>query len=130
MKDDNKELDDNLDAEIDALADDPNALRRLLRGKVAKEAAKALLNVCADPRAPAPAKAAAGSALLRAGGYFEKFDGADEEAAPMTVEALEQHIERLEALGRSLPPDVTPEPALKPAGKGPKRGKPAGGLFD
>lgn len=127
--DDTEALEDDLDAELDALDDDPKALRRLLRGKGAKKAIRALLGVCGDPRAPAPAKATAGSALLRAGGFFEKFDAADEEAEPTSVEDLERTIERLKAHAATLP-DAAPEPAPKPPGKNPEPGEAPGGLFD
>jgi hypothetical protein len=127
--DDTEQLDDNLDAEIDALGDDPNALRRLLRGKVAKRAVRALTGVCSDPRAPAPAKATAGSALLRAGGFFEKIDVADDHVANDSLEELEKKLAVLKetiaamdaAEARGI--DVKPSPV-------PKKEKPGGGLFD
>lgn len=124
--DDSGRLDDDLGAEIDALADDPRALRRLLRGKCAKEAVKALVSVCRDPRAPAPAKATSGAALLRAGGHFEKFD-VDEEAQPVTIESCDRTIAALEALiakvDKTLPPNADPKP--------PRTKKPgSAGLFD
>jgi hypothetical protein len=124
--DDTEAVDDNLDAEIDALGDDPKALKKLLRGKVAKEAIKTLVGVCRDPRAPAPAKATSGAALLRAGGHFEKFDADEDEAAPVTVEELERIEARLKAVVDAMPP----EPAPQPSGKSAKRGKQPGGLFD
>jgi hypothetical protein len=123
----------NLDAEIDALADKPAALRKLLRGKGAKEAVKALLGVCRDPRAPAPAKATAGAAVLRAAGLFERVDVPDEDAEPVTIESCERTIATLEALiakaDKKLPPVATsvrrttaPEPT--------RPNKPGNGLFD
>jgi hypothetical protein len=123
--DDAEQLDDNLDAEIEALADNPDALRKLLRGKVATEAIKALVHVCRSQKAPAAAKATAGSSLLRAGSYFERVDIA-EDAEPLTIEKLEMFESRLKAVADAMPP----EPAPKPSGNSPKWGKPSGGLFD
>lgn len=55
---------------------DPITAQRDLMRRIQTEgleaAFDALMGVCRDPKAPAPAKATAGSALFRAGGVFDK----------------------------------------------------------
>ena len=61
------------------------------------------LGICRDPKAPAPAKATALTALFRVGGYFDKSDagGAKEphemDAAELTA-ATSKMLRKLEAL--------------------------------
>ncbi|MFG1379504.1 hypothetical protein [Xanthobacter autotrophicus] len=52
-------------------------VRDLIETRGVKAAAKALIEVCSDPKAPAPARATAGTALLRAAGMFEKVERDD-----------------------------------------------------
>lgn len=51
---------------------DTRDVRELIEARGAKAAAQALIEVCEDPKAPAPARATAGTALLRAAGMFDK----------------------------------------------------------
>jgi hypothetical protein len=64
----------------------------------ARAAYDALLAVARDPKAPAPARATAGVAILRASGLFEKSDAADESKplSEMTPEELNHLIRRHE----------------------------------
>ena len=57
--------------------DEINGVHRLVRGRGVKAAAEALIEVCENPKAPAPARAAAGSTLFRAAGMFEKWQDPD-----------------------------------------------------
>jgi hypothetical protein len=116
---------------------DPDKLRKMMRRRAPLPAFRALLDVCQDPKAPAPAKATAATTLLRALGFFEKADDREEDARNMTAEELEAWIERMKAHAAALDTATaeegqaatadTPEP-VKPARKG-KR-KPPSGLFD
>lgn len=54
--------------------EDPDDLRREIREQGARVAYAALLGVCRDPKAPAPAKATAGTTLLRVGGFLDRVE--------------------------------------------------------
>ncbi|MGL4939761.1 MAG: hypothetical protein ACRC44_00020 [Bifidobacterium asteroides] len=59
-------------------------------------AIEALIATCRDPKAPAPAKSSAGTALLRAGGWFNARDPEDDiPPHEMTGEQLQRAIARL-----------------------------------
>lgn len=60
-------------------------------------AVDALISVCRDPKAPAPAKSTAGTSLLRAGGFFDKDAVAPQkELHEMTFAELVEQSARLE----------------------------------
>ncbi|WP_428675636.1 hypothetical protein [Reyranella sp.] len=87
------------------------ALAREMRTTGAREAYQTLLSVCRDPKAPAPAKATAGVALLRAAGLMaanEKQPG-KKELHEMTREELTAHRQRLEAISAALAVEVEAE---------------------
>lgn len=70
-------------------------LRERIKTEGAEAAYAALLGVCRDPKAPAPARATAGVALLRAGGYLEKQEGGPKkELQEMNLAELEREIKR------------------------------------
>lgn len=81
-------------------ADRSEALTRA-RDRIALEGAEAavaaLIEVCRDPKAAAPARATAGTALLRAGGLFDRRDddAADVPIEEMTAEQLAAAIAEL-----------------------------------
>lgn len=83
-----------IDADEDGERD---ALRREIRADGARIAFNALKSVCQDPKAPAQAKATAGTTILRAAGLFEKREENDE-ADPHSWSAakLTSEIARLE----------------------------------
>lgn len=60
-------------------------------------AVDALISVCRDPNAPAPAKSTAGTSLLRAAGFFDR-DSSQQEKEPheMTAAELRAHTAQLE----------------------------------
>lgn len=64
-------------------------------------AVNALIEVCESKTAPAPAKATAGTSLLRAAGFFEKAGELDSGKQPheMTPEELQRAIDRLRSGG-------------------------------
>lgn len=69
-----------------------------------RAAYSALLDVCRDPKAPAPAKATAGVALLRAAGVFAAGDDAKSKKEPheMTAEELAADIADLKRRQRQI----------------------------
>lgn len=78
------------DAELDKV-------RELIRTEGVRAAYLALRGVCADPKAPAPAKATAGVALLRAAGLFERIeDPRSKEPHQMTPDELDAHSRALQ----------------------------------
>lgn len=120
-------------------------LHRRIRTEGAAKAYKALLAVCEDAKSPAPARATAGVAILRASGAFERAaDGGKQSLDDMSTEdlrAIERKLSReLEAMQRGN--GQAPEPNKSAAGPKPKkraRGettnappkrKKASGLFD
>ncbi len=81
-----------------ALAD----LRERIRGEGAEVAFQALMQVCRDPKAPAQAKATAGSTIFRSAGLMEKAedDIDDIEPGEATWDQLQRMIARgAEAVG-------------------------------
>ena len=75
------------------------------------------VSICRDPKAAAPAKATAITAILRAAGAFDrKEEGSDIEPHSMTGKQLEREIARLKK--RSV--------VLAPGGRGGRNG---GGVF-
>lgn len=80
---------------------DPMTAQRDLLRRVQSEglevAYDALVAVCKDPKAPAPAKATAGAALFRAGGAFDK-DAQRGNAKPPEEMAAEEISARLAEL--------------------------------
>jgi hypothetical protein len=70
------------------------AQRRRIALTGVEAAVSALIGVCEDPKAPAPAKATAGTSLLRAAGLFDRVQDAhqDKEASEMTAEELSRAI--------------------------------------
>lgn len=85
---------DRSESDFDDGADDAREwLREDLNKRGARSAYAALLAVCEDPKAPAPARATAGVALLRAAGMFErKDDGRHVEPHEMTAGQLAASI--------------------------------------
>ena len=84
------------------LGDNPQDAREWFRQQVRtrglRAALGALLAICEDPKAPAPAKATAGVALLRAGGAFAKAEeeGLDEKPIDqMSVPEMERTLRQL-----------------------------------
>lgn len=82
---------------------DPLQAQRDLMHRIQTEgleiAYEALKAVCKDPKAPAPAKAAAGAAIFRAGGVFDK-DAQRGNAKPpeeMTAEEISARLAELRA---------------------------------
>ena len=67
-------------------------------------AADALIAVCRDTNAPAPARSTAGTSLLRAAGFFDKRtdDGSGKELHEMTARELEAHLQQLERERKAL----------------------------
>jgi hypothetical protein len=80
-----------------------DGLMRRIRTEGVIVAYDTALGICRDPRAPAPAKATALTALFRVGGYFDKSDtsGAKElhemDAAELTA-ATSKMLRKIEAL--------------------------------
>ena len=81
---------------------DPIASRRALLAKIQTEGAEAaynaLLGVCMDPKAPAPARATAGTALFRAGGFMDaKQNASEKKPEEMTWDEMNARIAELRA---------------------------------
>jgi hypothetical protein len=101
--------------------DDPEAVREALefdlRTKGARAAYEALLQVAKDPKAPAPARATSGVALLRAAGFFNRDDdsGKGKPIHEMSMVEIERNIQKLQA-------------KQKPTGRG--RSRKATSVFD
>jgi hypothetical protein len=74
-----------------------------LRTVGARAAYKALLEVCQDPKAPAPARATSGTALLRAAGYFNRENDRDGEKPihALTFDEIERRIQKLDRQRRA-----------------------------
>lgn len=71
--------------------------KHLLQTEGVIAAVEALLAVCRDPKAPAPAKATAGTSILRAGGFFDqKNNEPDKDLSQMSWEELSEYRNRLE----------------------------------
>lgn len=77
-------------------------VRHDIKVRGARAAYAALLDVCENPKAPAPSKATAGVALLRAAGMFDKADDpSDIEPHQMTASQLNRAIKKLRTRIRS-----------------------------
>lgn len=71
--------------------------KHLLQTEGVIAAVEALVAVCRDPKAPAPAKSTAGTSILRAGGFFDqKNNEPDKELHQMTMEELRDFTNRVE----------------------------------
>jgi hypothetical protein len=79
------------------------ALNHELRTVGARAAYQALLEVCQDSKAPAPARATSGTALLRAAGYFNRENDRDDEKPihALTLDELERRIQKLDRQRRA-----------------------------
>ncbi|MDB5507723.1 MAG: hypothetical protein JWL93_192 [Hyphomicrobiales bacterium] len=83
--------------------DDPRAAIKAQQRRIAIEAVPlavtALMSVCADKNAPAPARATAGTSLLRAAGMFDRKADPLEERDPseMSAEELAEAIRETKA---------------------------------
>jgi len=81
-------------------------LRKEIRREGARAAFEALLAVCKDPKAPAPARATAATSIFRASGLFERSDNTEDgkllsEMSPSELNAVirrhEREMERADA---------------------------------
>jgi hypothetical protein len=73
------------------------SLQHDLRTVGARAAYQALLEVCQDKKAPAPARATSGTALLRAAGYFRETDRADEKPLhELSIDEINRRIQKLD----------------------------------
>src|SRR5690349_6677230 len=74
------------------------ALDHELRTVGARAAYQALLEVCQDTKAPAPARATAGTALLRASGWFSRDNDreSDKPIHELSMVEIERRIQRLD----------------------------------
>lgn len=86
-------------------------LNRRLEMKSAELAIQALEEVAADKKAPPPARATAGTTLLRAGGYLDqKARGAeDKQPHEMTGQELIDAVERLRKQAQERSSDAADE---------------------
>jgi len=98
--------DDTADDELDTMldTDDVQKAREWFRVKVRtkglKVALNALIDVAADSKAPAPARATAGTSLMRAAGAFSKAEEEALEAKPvdqMTQAEMTRELAKLRA---------------------------------
>jgi len=93
------------DADFDEIAGDSAAevkawFRRKVRTHGLRVAYNAAVSVCEDPKAPAPARAAAAGLLFRAGGVLDAKNTEDDDDTPigqMTMAQMRARYERLEA---------------------------------
>jgi DNA replicative helicase MCM subunit Mcm2 (Cdc46/Mcm family) len=122
----------------------PSEARERLRHKINTEGAEvaynALVSVCRDEKAPAPAKATAGVAILRAAGMFERTDEADERephewSAEQLQKAARKTERRLRDAGVIGPGEVSREEILKALKREremlkDRGGDEGGGIFD
>lgn len=84
---------------------------RLLRGRGLLIGVKAALEIAANKKAPAPARAASAGLLLRAAGLLDRRDeGDDTDASQMTPEQLNRAVRKAESqlarLGRADDRDI------------------------
>jgi hypothetical protein len=83
-------------ADDDSPDDARGPLMRRIRTEGVELAYETAVSICRDPKAPAPAKATALTALFRVAGLFEKTDSDDDkEPHEMTAEELDVAIRRL-----------------------------------
>ena len=127
-----EEREDELDDLFgDQTRDARDALRRKIRREGAQAAYESLLAVCRDPKAPSPAKATAGVALLRAAGLLGKKaeEDADEtEEKPMTMPQMERYLRLLGQRRRALERTLAQDGGEGQPGPGDEAG--SGGAFD
>lgn len=72
-------------------------VRHRVQTEGVEAAVEALISVCRDKSAPAPAKSTAGTSLLRAAGFFDRDSSSqDKEPHEMTAAELKAHVARLE----------------------------------
>ncbi|MBX9847490.1 MAG: hypothetical protein K2Z80_37510 [Xanthobacteraceae bacterium] len=77
-------------------------LMRKIRTEGVELAYETAVSICRDPKAPAPAKATALTALFRVAGYFEKTDADDDkEPHEMSAAELDAKIRRLRDKARA-----------------------------
>jgi len=106
---------DAVDDQVDAVDDDEDLdtmlggdevqqakewFRREVRTRGLKVALNALIDVAADSKAPAPARATAGTSLMRAAGAFSKAEEEALEAKPldqMTQSEMDRELAKLRA---------------------------------
>ena len=70
-------------------------VKRRIQLEGAAAAVEALITVCRDTKAPAPARATAGTTLLRAAGFFQKMEDVFEKKPhEMTAAEISEAIER------------------------------------
>ncbi|WP_417433400.1 hypothetical protein [Hoeflea sp.] len=73
-------------------------VRDLIRSRGVRAAFNALVEVCENKQAAAPARSSAGTSLFRAAGLFDRAEGgAGKELHEMTGAELRQEIQRMEA---------------------------------
>lgn len=75
-------------------------VRHRIRVEGVDKAVTALIGACDDPKTPVTAKVQAGTALLRAGGLFDKpgeHDGDEKEPHEMSAAELARAVRRLKA---------------------------------
>lgn len=107
------------DIEVETL----NRVMHKLRTTGIEAAVDALIAVCADPKAAAPAKSAAGAALLRANGlYGEKPNRSQKPPSEMSPEELSEALDELKA-------DLAARKAVEADDDG-SSGSEGGALFD
>ena len=98
--------DDAADEDLDTMPDGDEVqqakewFRREVRTRGLRVALNALIDVAADSKAPAPARATAGTSLMRAAGAFSKAEEEALEAKPieqMTAAQMDREIAKLRA---------------------------------
>ncbi|EKF60568.1 hypothetical protein QWE_05863 [Agrobacterium albertimagni AOL15] len=71
--------------------------KHLLQTEGVIAAVEALVAVCRDPKAPAPAKSTAGTSILRAGGFFDQKNAEpDKDLSQMSMQELRDFTNRIE----------------------------------
>ena len=96
-----------MDRKTETPAEVKRRLTRRLQMTSAELAVIALEEVAADKNAPAPARATAGTALLRAAGYFERRGDADSDKQPheMSAEELQEAITNMQVAAAGFEDD-------------------------
>ena len=92
-------------AAVDGLLDDePQAVREALKRRLKSEGVQvaytAMLDVCRNPSAPAPARATCAATIFRAAGYLGKQADEDADDTPIEHMSAEQMIRELKRLQR------------------------------
>lgn len=108
-----------------------------MREHGARVAYETLIAVCQDPKAPAPAKATAGTTILRCAGFLEKPAASDDDMEALSEAELEATIARLKdeaaALDRRIEHAAANEASdapERPAAAQRGRRRATSGLFD